>query len=55
VEPQEAVLCVFTSVLFSCVTFFGLELQGFFFVYAGVYYLTTMCGICLAYAVAAIV
>ena len=51
---EEAVLAIFTSLLFSCITFFGCQLQGSFWVFAGVYYLTTMCGICLAYAVAAI-
>ena len=51
---EEAVLAVFTSLLFACITFFGCQLQGSFWVFAGVYYLTTMCGICLAYAVAAI-
>ena len=51
---EEAVLAIFTSVLFACITFFGCDLQGSFVVFAGVYYLTTMCGICLAYAVAAI-
>ena len=51
---EEAVLCIFTSLLFSVITFFGCQLQGSFWVFASVYYLTTMCGICLAYAVAAI-
>jgi len=51
---EEAVLAVFTSLLFACITFFGCNLQGSFWVFASVYYLTTMCGICLAYAVAAI-
>ena len=51
---EEAVLAVFTSLLFACITFFGCNLQGSFWVFASVYYLTTMCGICLAYAVAAV-
>lgn len=51
---EEAVLAIFTSLLFATITFFGCNLQGSFLVFASVYYLTTMCGICLAYAVAAI-
>lgn len=52
---EEAFLCIFTSLLFSVIVFFGVRLQGSFWVFASVYYLTTMNGICLAYAVAAIV
>jgi len=51
---EEAVLATFTSLLFACITFFGCSLQGSFWVFAAVYYLTTMCGICLAYGVAAV-
>jgi len=51
---EEAVLCVFTSLLFSAIVFFGVQLQGSFWVFATIYYLTSMVGICLAYAVAAI-
>jgi hypothetical protein len=46
---------VFTSLLFSVIVFFGVQLQGSFFVFAAVYYLTTMTGIVLAYAVTAMV
>ena len=52
---EEATLCVFTSLLFSMIVFFAVRLQGSFLVFASIYYLTTMNGICLAYAVAAIV
>ena len=52
---EEAFLCIFTSLIFSVIVFFGVQLQGSFFVFASVYYLTTMNGICLAYAVAALV
>ena len=37
------------------IVFWGVALQGSFWVFASVYYLTTMNGICLAYAVAALV
>jgi len=52
---EEAVLAVLTSTLFSCIVFFACALQGNFFIFAASYYLTTMTGIVLAYAVAAIV
>jgi len=52
---EEAFLCIFTSLLFSVIVFFGVNLQGSFWVFASVYYLTTMNGITLAYAVAALV
>jgi len=52
---EEAFLCIFTSLLFSCIVFFGVQLQGSFWTFASVYYLTTMNGITLAYAVAAVV
>jgi ATP-binding cassette subfamily G (WHITE) protein 2 len=52
---EEAFLCIFTSLIFSVTVFFGVRLQGSFLVFASVYYLTTMNGICLAYAVAALV
>ena len=51
---EEAVLATFTSFLFGIIVFWACSLQGSFLVFAAVYYLTTMCGICLAYAVAAI-
>jgi hypothetical protein len=52
---EEAFLCIFTSLIFSAIVFFGINLQGSFLVFAAIYYLTTMNGICLAYAVAALV
>lgn len=51
---EEAVIATLTAAVFSIVVFFGLSLQGNFFVFAFIYYLTAMCGICLAYAVAAV-
>lgn len=51
---EEAVLATFTATIFSLIVFFALSLQGNFFVFAFVYYLCAMCGICLAYAVAAV-
>lgn len=48
-------LCVATSLLFSVIVFFGCNFQGNFWVFASVYYLTSMVGITLAYAVAALV
>ena len=38
---EEAFLCVFTSLLFAAIVFFGVDLQGSFFVFAATYYLTT--------------
>ena len=52
---EEALLCTFTSLLFSVIVFFGVRLQGSFWIFAAVYYLTTMVGIVLAYAVASLV
>jgi len=51
---DEAVLCTITGFLFSLIVFFGLSLQGSFFLFAFAYSLTAMCGITLAYAVASI-
>merc|ERR1712023_2454 len=51
---EEAVLCVLTSLLFSVIVFFALKLQGSFLVFALAYFLTSMIGIVLAYAVAAV-
>jgi ABC-type multidrug transport system ATPase subunit len=51
---EEAVLCVLTSLLFSLIVFFALELQGSFFIFAITYFITAMIGIVLAYAVAAL-
>jgi ABC-type multidrug transport system ATPase subunit len=51
---EEAVLCVLTSFLFSVIVFWGIKLQGSFLIFVVVYYMTTMLGIVLAYAVAAV-
>merc|ERR1719420_347908 len=51
---EEAVLCVFTSFIFCAITFWGIALQGSFLIYVVTYYMTTMLGIVLAYAVAAV-
>lgn len=52
---EEATLATMTSLLFSVIIFFGCSLQGSFWVFALTYFLTTMTGICLAYAIAALV
>eukprot|EP00747_Dinoflagellata_sp_TGD_P183521 gnl/TRDRNA2_/TRDRNA2_38445_c0_seq1.p1 gnl/TRDRNA2_/TRDRNA2_38445_c0~~gnl/TRDRNA2_/TRDRNA2_38445_c0_seq1.p1 ORF type:complete len:634 (+),score=111.22 gnl/TRDRNA2_/TRDRNA2_38445_c0_seq1:94-1995(+) len=51
---EEAVLCTLTSLVFSAIIFWSLGLKGNFFVFVFSYYLTTMMGIVLAYAIAAI-
>jgi ABC-type multidrug transport system ATPase subunit len=51
---EEAVLCVLTSLLFSIIVFWGISLQGSFLIFVVTYYMTTMLGIVLAYAVAAV-
>merc|ERR1719265_480675 len=51
---EEAVLCILTSLLFSVITFWGIRLQGSFLIFVVTYYMTTMLGIVLAYAVAAV-
>jgi len=48
-------LCIATTLIFGTIVFFGVALQGSFWIFALNYYLTTMTGICLAYAVAAVV
>eukprot|EP00442_Polarella_glacialis_P052868 CAMPEP_0115067304 /NCGR_PEP_ID=MMETSP0227-20121206/11313_1 /TAXON_ID=89957 /ORGANISM="Polarella glacialis, Strain CCMP 1383" /LENGTH=614 /DNA_ID=CAMNT_0002453351 /DNA_START=69 /DNA_END=1913 /DNA_ORIENTATION=+ len=50
---EEAVLCTFTSLVFSLVVFFAMSLQGNFGIFFITYFLATMCGIVLAYAIAA--
>jgi len=52
---EEAFLCCFTSLFFSVIVFFSCSLQGNFGVFVLVYYLTTMIGIVLAYAIASAV
>ena len=51
---EEGVLATVTSLVFSLVVYFGCALQGNFFLLFVSYYLTTMLGIILAYAVAAV-
>ena len=51
---EEGVLATITSLIFCLVVFFGCALQGNFFLLFISYYLTTMMGIILAYAVAAV-
>jgi len=51
---EEAVLCTLTSTVFSVVVFFAMKLQGSFLLFAVTYFLTSMVGIVLAYAVAAV-
>mmetsp|Transcript_89480 Transcript_89480/g.164037 ORF Transcript_89480/g.164037 Transcript_89480/m.164037 type:complete len:645 (+) Transcript_89480:87-2021(+) len=51
---EEAVLCVITSLLFCLITFFGIQLQGSFFVFLATYYVTAMTGIVLAYVIASV-
>lgn len=52
---EEGVMATVTSLLFSIIVFFGCNFQGSFGIFFFVYYLTTMLGIILAYAVAALV
>jgi ABC-type multidrug transport system ATPase subunit len=51
---EEAVMAVMTSLVFSVVVFFSLSLQGSFVIFTLGYFLTTLLGIVLAYAVAAV-
>jgi len=51
---EEAVLCTITSLVFSAVVFFAMSLKGSFLIFVAVYFLTSMVGIALAYAVAAV-
>lgn len=52
--PQEGFLCVFTSLLFTVVIFWGVQFQGSFFILMLSYYLVTMISIALAYAIASL-
>lgn len=52
---EEAVLALATSAVFCLMTYFGLDLTGSFGIFFVTYYLTTLIGIILAYAVASIV
>lgn len=51
---EEAVLCTITSLVFSAVVFFAMNLKGNFLIFVAIYFLTSMVGIALAYAVAAV-
>jgi len=51
---QEGFLCVFTSLLFTVVIFWGVQFQGSFFILMLSYYLVTMISIALAYAIASL-
>jgi hypothetical protein len=51
---EEAILCTFTSSLFTVIVFFGMRLQGSFLIFALIYFLTSMTGIAIAYAVASV-
>jgi len=51
---EEAVLCVFTSFIFSLCVFFSMSLQGSFIIFWSLYFLTTMVGIVLALGFAAV-
>jgi ABC-type multidrug transport system ATPase subunit len=52
---EEAFIALFTSGVFSVIVFFGLKLTGNFGIFFVSYYLTTLIGVILAYAVAAAV
>jgi len=51
---EEALLASLTSFLFGLIVFWSCSLQGSFFTFVFTYYLTTMTGILLAYAIAAL-
>jgi ABC-type multidrug transport system ATPase subunit len=51
---EEAVLCIFTSLIFAVIVFWSMSLQGSFFLFVVGYFVTAMIGIALAYAVAAV-
>lgn len=51
---EEACLCTATSFVFSLVVFYAMKLQGNFLLFVVTYFLTSMVGIVLAYAVAAV-
>jgi len=52
---EESVMATITSLVFCVIVYYGVSLQGSFGIFFFIYYLTTMIGIILAYAVAAIV
>ena len=51
---QEGFLCIFTSLLFVMVVYWGVQFQGSFGVYMLAYYLISMVSIALAYGIATI-
>lgn len=51
---EEAALCVITSFLFCLITFYGVNMQGNFFIFTAIYYITAMTGIVLAYMMASL-
>jgi len=51
---QEGFLCVFTSLMFMMIVYWGVGFQGSFGTMAAIYYLTTMISIALAYAIASL-
>ena len=52
---EEAFIALFTSGIFSVIVYFSLALTGNFGVFFVAYYLTTLIGVILAYAVSAVV
>lgn len=52
---EEALMATITSLVYCIPVYFGVALQGSFLVFVLSYYATTMCGIVLAYMVAALV
>ena len=52
---EEAIVAFFSSNVFSLIVFFGLKLTGNYGIFMATYYLTTLIGIILAYAVSAAV
>ena len=51
---QEGFLCIFTSLLFVMVVYWGVQFQGSFGVYMLAYYLISMVSIALAYSIATV-
>uniref|UniRef100_A0A7S3YX25 ABC transporter domain-containing protein n=1 Tax=Lotharella globosa TaxID=91324 RepID=A0A7S3YX25_9EUKA len=52
---EEAIVCVFTSLIFTVIVWWSVDFQGSFGVFIFTYYLVSMTGIVLAYFIAAIV
>lgn len=52
---EEAVIALFTSGLFAVIVFYGMKLTGNFGIFFVTYYLTTLIGVILAYAISAAV